>query len=53
MALHLIPAPCDGRARIMRIFFGKLRELPSRPSPAAPLARAHAPGPGGGQPGFK
>lgn len=35
MALHLIPRTLEGRARLKRIFFGKLQELPSRLEPGA------------------
>ncbi len=54
MALHLIPRTLDGRARIKRIFFGKLRELPSRPEPGAlPWQEPMPLDPAAAQPGFK
>jgi len=33
LALHLIPTTLEGRARLKRIFFGKLQELPQRMEP--------------------
>lgn len=35
MALHLIPATLEGRSRLKRIFFGKLKELPQHLEPGA------------------
>lgn len=54
MALHLIPTTLEGRARIKRIFFGKLHELPQRLEPgAAPFQEPVALDPAAAQAGYK
>lgn len=53
VALRLIPNTLEGRARIKRIFFGKLHELPQRLEPGmAPFQEPVPLDPGVGQTGF-